>query len=279
MILFVVGVVRNYLLVLAISMLLIVCGSVVLADSSLSGEIHTEALVDIPTISEYEPSYGYTYVASQPIVISGSHFYNGVSANLTNGTYRQRNSTPVLWSGFNSVTPSFDLRGLNPGKYWIDLYNPQGYESPRNFSKTWGSRNPLQEPRGVFVDAFGNVFVVDAYYDKIQKFNAAGEFIASWGSYGSGDGQFSYPNAICADTAGSLYVVDPDMSRVQKFSSSGIFEAKWGEYGTSSGQFNNPRGICINSTGYLYVTDAGNNRIQIFNSAGQYQYELSLIHI
>jgi hypothetical protein len=43
------------------------------------------------------------------------------------------------------------------------------------------------------------------------------EFVAKWGSYGSGDGQFHHALKIAVDSAGNVYVVDPGNARIQKF--------------------------------------------------------------
>jgi len=44
------------------------------------------------------------------------------------------------------------------------------------------------------VDSGGNVYVADTDNNQIQKFNASGEFITKWGSFGGDDGQFIYPH-------------------------------------------------------------------------------------
>ena len=44
--------------------------------------------------------------------------------------------------------------------------------------------------------------------DRIQKFDSNGTFITKWGSHGSGDGQFYYPNGVAVDSSGNVYVAD-----------------------------------------------------------------------
>jgi hypothetical protein len=41
------------------------------------------------------------------------------------------------------------------------------------------------------VDGNGNVFVADPGNYRVQKFTNNGTFLTTWGSMGSGDGQFS----------------------------------------------------------------------------------------
>jgi hypothetical protein len=43
----------------------------------------------------------------------------------------------------------------------------------------------------VATDGSGNVYLADTFNDRIQKFDASGTFLATWGSSGSGNGQFN----------------------------------------------------------------------------------------
>jgi len=51
----------------------------------------------------------------------------------------------------------------------------------------------------------------------MQKFTGAGTFLASWGSVGSGEGQFNLSYGIRAGADGIVYVSDSSNFRVQKF--------------------------------------------------------------
>ena len=79
-----------------------------------------------------------------------------------------------------------------------------------------------------------------SYSDSIQKFTANGIFITKWGSEGSGNGQFNYPEGIAIDSSGNVYVADGN--RIQKFTSNGTFITKWGSIGIGEGQFKNAVG-------------------------------------
>ncbi|MFZ0741543.1 MAG: hypothetical protein WBM37_14560 [Nitrososphaeraceae archaeon] len=43
------------------------------------------------------------------------------------------------------------------------------------------------------IDSSGDVYVADSGNNRIQKFDSDGNYITSWGSLGSGNGQFIYP--------------------------------------------------------------------------------------
>ncbi len=92
----------------------------------------------------------------------------------------------------------------------------------------------------------------------------------SWGSSGSGNGQFDGLFGVAVDSAGDVYVADTFNNRIQKFTSAGAYVTQWGSFGSGNGQFNDPQGIALDSAGNVYVTERNNSRIQEFTSAGAY---------
>ncbi len=94
-------------------------------------------------------------------------------------------------------------------------------------------------------------------------------FVRTWGSWGTGAGQFVYPRGVAvSNTGAAVYVVDGENHRIQKFGPTGQLKLTWGGYGTAAGQFFSPSGVAVDSMGYVYVVDTWNNRIQKFTSAG-----------
>ena len=79
----------------------------------------------------------------------------------------------------------------------------------------WGGL--ASEPTGVATNAAGEVYVSVFHYDHIEKFDGTGAFLTTWGSGGSGDGQFDSPTEIATDASGNVYVVDYGNNRIQKF--------------------------------------------------------------
>jgi len=63
----------------------------------------------------------------------------------------------------------------------------------------------LSCPVGVAVGH--NVIAVSDAHDKmVKKFSLQGDYLSQFGSRGSGDGQFDYPQGLCFNSKGSLYV-------------------------------------------------------------------------
>lgn len=96
-------------------------------------------------------------------------------------------------------------------------------------SKIGGSdiNGVLHEPDGIAVDSLGNIYVVDASNVRVQKFDSSGNFLAKWGSYGTGNGEFHTPTGIAIDASNNVYVSDSGNNTIQKFTSTGTYITKW----------------------------------------------------
>jgi hypothetical protein len=70
-------------------------------------------------------------------------------------------------------------------------------------------------PAAVTVDKAGNIYVLDSGNNRLQKFSADGKFLASFGRFGQGPGEFIYPSWLAIDSSGNLYVSDPHNRRLQ----------------------------------------------------------------
>ena len=94
-------------------------------------------------------------------------------------------------------------------------------------------------------------------------------YLLSWGSNGSGNGQFAIAQGLAVDNDNNVYVADTGNDRIQKFSSTGAYLGQWGSTGGANGQFNGPRDVLVTGND-VYVVDTGNNRIQRFTTGGAY---------
>ena len=98
-------------------------------------------------------------------------------------------------------------------------------------------------------------------------------YLLSWGSQGTGAGQFDQPFALAVDGSGFVYVADRSNNRIQKFTATGAFVTTWGTPGSGPGQFQNPSGVAVDAAGNVYVSDTGNYRIQKFAGDGTFLRE------
>lgn len=131
----------------------------------------------------------------------------------------------------------------------------------------------FNSPHDVAVDQAGNLYVADLNNHRVQRFSADTlGFSSSWGSLGSGQGQFEFPRALGSAADGSgVYVADTGNQRVQGFTDTGGATAAWGIAGRGGqGYVTRPSGIAIDRSGNLYIGDTWAHRIEKFSPSGAY---------
>jgi hypothetical protein len=82
----------------------------------------------------------------------------------------------------------------------------------------------FRQPTDVAWDSKGNTYISDGYVNsRIAKYDRNGDWVKSWGTRGSGPGQFNLPHAIVVDRNDHVYVGDRSNRRVQVFDADGTF--------------------------------------------------------
>ena len=142
--------------------------------------------------------------------------------------------------------------------------NPAALKPAAIWGKAGSGRGEFNEPRGMALDAQGNLYVVDSKNNRIQKLSPSGEPLLAWGEEGDKPGQFKDPHGIAVGPDGAVYVADTWNHRIQKFDANGAFIKEW----KPEPGFWGPRGIAVNKDGVVFVTDTGNKRIVSFNKDG-----------
>jgi DNA-binding beta-propeller fold protein YncE len=84
----------------------------------------------------------------------------------------------------------------------------------------------LRRPEGIVLDRDGNLWVADYGNDRVVKLSPDGRLLLSWGSHGSGPGEFVGPKGVAVDpSTGRLYVADTGNARVLRLGPDGTTEA------------------------------------------------------
>lgn len=85
------------------------------------------------------------------------------------------------------------------------------------FGRKGDAAGDLALPKGVAVDAGGNVWVVDAQFENVQAFTAEGRLLMAFGGEGQAPGEFWLPAGACVDARNRLWIADSYNRRVQAF--------------------------------------------------------------
>jgi hypothetical protein len=147
------------------------------------------------------------------------------------------------WAEAHSVRIDKDdnIWAIDKGSDMIIKFNPAGRvvwvfgrrkEGADEGAKPWGHPNPplaavdglFRQPTDVTWDSSGNIYFTDGYVNsRVAKYDKNGDWVKSWGDYGTAPGQFRLPHAIVADRNDNLYVGDRTNHRVQVFDTDGKF--------------------------------------------------------
>jgi sugar lactone lactonase YvrE len=145
-----------------------------------------------------------------------------------------------------------------------------------------GISSSFNHPKGLAVDASGNLFVADDLNNLIRKISHEGmvSVFAGTGLPGPDNGpantaSFNFPVGIAVDAAGNVYVGDDGNNLIRKISPSGVVSTLAGNpsagavNGTgASASFHTPLGVAVDASGYVYVADYQNSLIRKISPAG-----------
>jgi DNA-binding beta-propeller fold protein YncE len=120
-------------------------------------------------------------------------------------------------------------------------------------------------PQGVAVDSDGNVYVTDTLNDRVEIFDADGNFISTFGKPGDGPGYFARPKGIAVDSDGHIWVADEMQDRLQVFNKDGQLLTYIGQgHGELPGQFKALVGVAIDKKNRVFTSEQSPGRLQMF---------------
>lgn len=124
-------------------------------------------------------------------------------------------------------------------------------------------------PRGIAIDAEGNLYVTDTGNKRVEKFTPNGEFLQTWGGGGIVPGSFEEPVGIDIDSQGNIYVADTWNRRIQKFDANFTPLAQWDVAGWESESVVNKPFLAIGPQDRVFISDPEGYRVIAYDSNGQ----------
>ena len=133
----------------------------------------------------------------------------------------------------------------------------------------------LGSPRGIAVDASGNLLIADTVNNRVRRVTPQGVIstVAGNGTQGgpASSAQLSSPAGVAVDASGNLFIADTANNRIRNVTPQGTFGTVAGSGGggfggdggpSTSAQLSSPTGVAVDASGNLFIADFRNNKIR-----------------
>ncbi len=192
--------------------------------------------------------------------ISGSTltFQSTDHSMAINATFTSSSLVESCAGSGTNVTCFYTFQGSFRGTLALN-----GVPQAINGKTTQVSPTPTQLGNGstAFNSAYTPLYFSNTGY-LVRSDDLDGTNLTTYGTQGSGVGQFNGAYGIAVDSSGRIYVADTYNSRVVRIDDfQGTNWTTFGAYGSGDGQFNNPNAISVDAAGKIYVMDSGNSRL------------------
>ncbi len=164
--------------------------------------------VDVPAVLKYDSSGALTDSWGEGLFVWPHGFFLDADGNL--------------WTT--------DARGAAGKGQQVIKFSPDGEVLMTLGTAGVAGEGPdmFRGPTDVAIAPNGDIFVADGHGNsRIVKYSSDGEFITTWGTKGTGPGQFDEPHCLAFDSQGRLFVGDRLNQRIQVFDQDGRFLDEW----------------------------------------------------
>jgi streptogramin lyase len=160
----------------------------------------------------------------------------------------------------------------------VDVFDADSYKLIRKIG-TPGKKHTLTAPgtfslpMGAAVDSDGNVYVTDTFNNRVEIFDADGNFVSMFGKNGDGPADFERPKAIAVDCDGHIWVADAAQDRVKVFNQEGRLLIYFGSHGEYPGRFMGLNGLTIDKNNRIITSEMFPGRVQVFRYTTDSEFE------
>ena len=218
---------------------------------------------------------------------NGNAGYSGNGGQATNATLNQPAHVAVDQNGniYIAEQNNHVIRKVTPAGI-ISTYAGSGSAGSSGDGAA-ANQAKLNNPRGIHMDANGNLYIADRENNKIRMVNSSGiiSTVAGTGTYShSGDGgaatsaALKLPGDVTVDDNGNIYIADTYNMVIRKVNTSGVISTIAGTVSTTgykgdggaatNATFTFPSGIAVDKQGNIFVADMNNHAIRKINTSG-----------
>ncbi len=194
--------------------------------------------------------------------------FQPVHAGLLKGSYAPRDA-----ASNEDVVANLQGVGVGPQLFFLPGVASTLFSAAATSATVSTSVN-LNNPTGLAVDTFGDIFVADTGNGRVVADCLASTAVATGNSFCAGASgypgkivalgtSFTSPAGVALDGANNLYVVDSTANAVTKIQSDNLVSATLVAATDTFGGtvLSGPMGIATDGYGNVYIADTGNNRI------------------
>ncbi len=124
--------------------------------------------------------------------------------------------------------------------------------------KSWGTRGTkhgeFNLPHSIIMDAKGRLLVGDRENERIQLFDADGQWLEQWSGFA--------PYGLAINAEGQVFVADAQANQVLRLDTAGKVQQRWGKQGKAPGEFEIPHMLAFDAMGNLFVAEVDGMRFQ-----------------
>jgi DNA-binding beta-propeller fold protein YncE len=130
----------------------------------------------------------------------------------------------------------------------LDTPSPTGYDG-KDYMTITEPGGPFNRPTNLALGPRGDLYVSDGYGNcRVHRFSPGGELKQSWGTPGTGPGEFYLPHGIAVAADGRVLVCDRENDRIQIFSPDGEYLDQWTDV-------QRPTHLVFDGQGRAYVSE------------------------
>ena len=156
------------------------------------------------------------------------------------------------------------------GGHCVYIFDKEG-KCLRTFSSQGNIAWQFVCPFGVTYLNDDEILIADAGNHRIQQVDVqTGTVVKSFGKYGAGKGQLSFPIDVCLDDERHIVITEYRNNRIQVISREGESISIFGDSGQE--KLNHPTS-CIPYKNVFFVSDTGNHCIKTFDQSGTFLYK------